>query len=124
MGTIYKNANEVIVWLGVPSGPPSKSTQSWIDIPDPAPSKVPAPQPSKRPQPRSKAPDWKDGNPEIDERQNLTEYHTLEILNPSTDPEQWNSFQRYRFAEICSNVYWTRLWIVQEIMLAKKATIQ
>lgn len=32
--------------------------------------------------------------------------------------EEWNTI-----SALCARVYWTRLWIVQEVMLATKATL-
>ncbi|KAF2801864.1 HET-domain-containing protein [Mytilinidion resinicola] len=51
--------------------------------------------------------------------------HDLDVvLTKRKGPENWETSEHSLFQDICSEPYWTRLWVVQEIMLAREITIQ
>ena len=93
MGDVYKHATEVIIWLGDPN-------------PEYEPSLTGLSQGILHLAKCGTNDGW------MKERADVS--HLLNTLT---------STGRDAFAKLCSHSYWTRLWIVQEILLANKLLI-
>ncbi|KAG4440934.1 hypothetical protein IFR05_003563 [Cadophora sp. M221] len=106
MGVVYRGAQRVIAWLGTPD--PEELESTALDVKQSHPQKVPV--------------------PDLRFIKRAVESNLSRVLDAKTGVSEWA--QKYLFGsvaqegiesvvEMCGNEYWNRLWITQEICLAR-----